>query len=117
MQLLISFLKCTIKFIVSSTNIVLLQFQKNNSKTEKTYYFINGDFDQKSAWNKKDVKCNSLSDMFYQISCIFNLYGFIIIPFLSVFCLFCYISSKCPNYTRDLKVKNDQNDVIDKIQT
>ena len=28
-------------------------------KLKKPHYLINGDFDQKSAWNKKDVKLNS----------------------------------------------------------
>ena len=43
---------------------------------KKTHYLKNGEFDQKSAWNKKDVKLNFPSDIFYKISCIFNLNGF-----------------------------------------
>ena len=50
--------------------------KKITQKLKKTHYLINGEFYEKSAWNKKDIKFHFLSDMFYQISCIFNLYGF-----------------------------------------
>ena len=48
--------------------------KKKLQKLKKPHYLINGEFDQKSALNKKDVKFNFRSDMFYQISCIFNQY-------------------------------------------
>ena len=47
---------------VSSTSIVLLQFQ-NKQKHKKDQYLVNSEFDQKSVLNKKDVKFNSTSDM------------------------------------------------------
>ena len=66
-QILISFQKRFIKFNVSSTIIVLLQFQKNIQKLKKPYYLINGGFYQKSSLNKKDLKFNFSSIMFHQI--------------------------------------------------
>ena len=65
MQNLISYLEYAIKFNFSSTKIVLLQFQKNNSKTKKTHYLINGEFYQKSLLNKKYVKFNFILGMLY----------------------------------------------------
>ena len=61
-----------IKFSVTSTIIVLLQFKKRNEKLKKTHYLINDESDQKSDTNKKNSKFYSLSDMFYQISVITN---------------------------------------------
>ena len=45
---------------VSSTSIVLLQFQ-NKQKHTKNKNLVNSEFDQKSVLNKKDVKFNSTS--------------------------------------------------------
>ena len=48
-----------IRFNVSSTIIVILQFQKNELKNKKkAQYLKNGGFYQKSSWNKKDLKSN-----------------------------------------------------------
>ena len=49
----IFYMMCAIKFNISSTNIVLLQFQqKLKKKLKKPNYLINGQIYQKSAWNK-----------------------------------------------------------------
>ena len=49
-------MECAIKLNVSSTIIVLFQFQKNNQKTKKkNHYKINGELYKKDLWGK-DVK-------------------------------------------------------------
>ena len=70
--------ECVIRFNVSSTRKVLFQFKKKvTKKLKKPHYLINGKFYKKHAWNKKDVKCNFISDMFYKKYCIFNQYNLI----------------------------------------
>ena len=56
MQNVISIMKCAIKFDVSSTIIVLFQFKKKLKKPQNLEKLENGEFDEKSAQNKKDVK-------------------------------------------------------------
>ena len=56
MQNVISIKVCFIKFDVSSTIIVLFQFKKKLKKHQNLEKLENGEFDEKSAWNKKDVK-------------------------------------------------------------
>ena len=46
--------------------------KKGHSKTQKNLYLKNGLFLRKFSSTKKDVKLNSLSNMFYEIPCIFN---------------------------------------------
>ena len=46
-------MECAVKFNVSSTIIVLFQFKE---KLKKNQNLENGEFDEKSAQNKKDVK-------------------------------------------------------------
>ena len=52
-------------------------FKKSTPKLKKTQNIENGEFDKKSAQNKKDVKFDFTSDMFYKIFCIFNNINFI----------------------------------------
>ena len=79
MENLIPFKECVIKFNVSLTNIVLLRFPQKHSKPQKTVYLINGKVDRKVHRTKKNVKLNGLSDIFYEIFCIFNQYRLITI--------------------------------------
>ena len=54
--------------------------KKITQKLKKPHYLINGEFDQKDIQNKNDIKFDLLSEMFYQISCIINLYGRYYLP-------------------------------------
>ena len=65
-------MECAIKLSVSSTIIILFQFKKSTQKLIKVQNIENGKFDEKSAQNKKDVKFDFASDMFYKIFCILN---------------------------------------------
>ena len=55
---LISYLECAIRFNVSSTIIILFQFKKKYTKKQKKIKknLENGEFDEKSEQNIKDVK-------------------------------------------------------------
>ena len=75
MQNLISIMKRAVKFNISSTIIVLLQFK---TKLKKTQHFETGELDEKSAQNKKDVEFDFTSDVFHKIFCILNRIIFII---------------------------------------
>ena len=68
-------MKCAIRFDLSSTVIILFQLKK---KLKKTQNLGNGECYEKSLLNKKDVKFDFTSDMFYKIFCIFKNINFII---------------------------------------
>ena len=69
-------MECVIRFSVSSTITVLLQFKE---KLKKPLFLKNGEFYQENTYNKKDVEFNFISDIFYEIFCIFNQYRVITI--------------------------------------
>ena len=73
MQNAISYMECAIRFNVSSTIIVLFEFTKKQLEiSKKAQNLENDDFDEKNAQNKKDVKFDFASDIFYTISSILN---------------------------------------------
>ena len=72
MQNAISYVKCGIRFDVSSTIIVLFKLKKKLENSKKAQNLKNGEFDEKNAQNKKDVKFDFASEMFYTFFCILN---------------------------------------------
>ena len=57
-------MECAIRFNVSSTIIVLFQFQKNIPKNKKNPYIKNGGL-KKKKFVEKRCKTNCTFDMFY----------------------------------------------------
>ena len=66
-------MKCAIRFNVSSTIIILFQFQKKSKKLKKKLKISKMvNFTKKVYGTKKNVKYYFTQVMFHKISCIFN---------------------------------------------
>ena len=73
---------------------------------KKNQNLENGEFYEKSALNKKDVKFDFTLDMFYKISCIFNHIIFIIGSYFPKKQLWANIMQNAGIFARDLGAKS-----------